>query len=681
MKYLGIVFALLMIAVSAQEPHAPKFRHERSVDAPTSGAHRLAVDVTLLAGGKPFAVTSMDGRWIATGGLSDFRLYSAAGREVPHLIVPPPESEPSWKGARVLPIAQTEKTSGFEADLGEVVPVDGIRASGIRAPFLKRLVLEGSGDREHWTLLDDEGTLFDLPAEHLQQTTISFTPGPYRFLRVTWNDTHSGRIDTPALVEARRVPQPIAPAPVLRAPLAFERRPSEPGVSRFRIHLPAARLPIVELGLGVGGGHLLRQARVSEARLNGEQVTYATIGGDTLRRVVRDGVAADALRIPIAPPSEAQLELVVDDGDNPPLDLRSVTAVFAELPWIYFEYEAGTLAARYGDVALAAPRYDLEAARPAVTAAQTTDARWGEARTLTPRTDDPPALPMPETGAALQTESFKYSRAIPTGAGLVAVPLDAAVLAHSGAVHTSFADVRVLDPAGRQVPYLVERRDEPIAIDVRFVRRELPSPIAERQKGRTPYAVELPYQRLPGARLVLHTRARVFTRGVTLAMLTPPTELRRQPRLDQLSSALWQHSNQDAPARGLIFDLPETRSGEIVVIVDEGDNQALPIEKATLLLRSYAIRLYRPAGQPLRLVYGRDDLSPPRYDLALLAPRVMGSRAEEVHAAPEEPARASSATPALVPPGVFWASLGLAVAVLLGLIVRLVRHEEGAASA
>lgn len=681
MRRLGVAFALLTVAVAAQEPKAPKFRHERSVEAPAGGPHRLAVDVTLLAGGKPFEVAGADGRWIATGGLDDFRLYNAAGQEVPYLLVPPPVSEATWEGARILPVAQTEKTSGFEADLGEVLAADAIRVSGIRAPFLKRLKLEGSGDRAHWTLLAGEGTLFDLPAERLQQTTMAFAPGPYRFLRVTWDDTHSGRVDAPASVEARRVPQPIAPAPVLRAPLVFERRPSEPGVSRFRIQLPEARLPIVELELGVGGGHLLRVARVSEARLTGEQVRYGAIGSATLRRVVRDGVAADALRIPIAPPQEAQLELMVDDGDNPPLDLRSVTAIFAELPWIYFEHEAGTLAARYGDAALVAPRYDLEAARPAVTAAQTTEARWGEPRSVTSTADDAPALPMPETGTALQPEGFKYSRAIPAGAGLVAVPLDAAVLAHSGAGSTSFADVRVLDPGGRQVPYLVERRDEPISIDVRLVQRDLPAPINERQKGRTTYVVELPYRRLPGGRLVLQTRARVFTRGVTLAMLTPPTERRRHPQLSQLASLLWQHSNQEAPARGLVFNLPDTRSGDVVVIVDEGDNQALPIEKATLLLPSYAIRLYRPAGQPLRLVYGRDDLSAPRYDLALLAPRVMGSRAEEIYAAAEEPARASSATAAIVPPRVFWASLALAVVVLLGLIVRLVRREEGAASA
>ena len=677
---LMAVLVIASVAVGAQGPTAPKFRHERAVELTSGHAHRLDIDATLLTGSQPFAVTGSDERRIATGGLDDLRLYDASGLEVPYLLVPPPVAGASWQPARALPVAQTEKTSGFEADLGEPVPVDAIRVSGIRAPFLKRLVLEGSGDRERWTMLVPEGTLFDLPAERLEQLTLGFIPGPYRYLRVTWDDTHSGRVDLPATVAARRVPEPLPPAPPLRAQLLFERRPSEPGVSRFRVRLPAARLPIVQLDLTVGGGHLRRDARVSEARLDGDQATYHSIGSATLRRVVRDGISADALRIPIAPPREALLELVVDDGDNPPLDLRAVTAVFAELPWIYVEHEPGTLTARYGDPRLPAPQYDLEAARPGVAAAHTSQGRLGEVRPVAPVPGDDQGLPMPETGTVLESRNFKYSRKIPAGSGLVAVPLDAAVLSHSGALRSRFADVRVLDDRGRQVPYLVECRNEPIAIDVRVEARNLPASLARWQEGRSPYIVQLPYQRLPGARLVLHTRARIFRRGVTFGVLLPPSERHRQWQLNVLSSTMWQHANEAAPARGLVVDLPESRGGDIVFTVDEGDNQPLPIEKAALLLPSYALRFYRPADRPLRLVYGREDLGAPTYDLALLAPRVMGSVAQEVYPEREEPAGGAAAVATIVSPPVFWASLGLAVVVLLGLIVRLVRREEGAAS-
>ena len=46
------------------------------------------------------------------------------------------------------------------------------------------------------------------------------------------------------------------------------------------------------------------------------------------------------------------------------------------------------------------------------------------------------------------------------------------------------------------------------------------------------------------------------------------------------------------------------------LLVEEGDNQPLPIEKATVLLPSYSIRLFRPADQPLRVLYGKDGVAP-----------------------------------------------------------------------
>jgi hypothetical protein len=663
--------------VAAQSP-APSFRYERPVALTGHAPYRVDPDVALVAGAQPFSVTRAGDRFIASRGLDDLRFYDSSGIEVPYLLVPPPAGEPEWRSSRVLPVAPTRKTSGFEADFGEPTFADAIRVNGIPPPFLKRLVLEGSGDRARWTMLAAEGTLFHLPDERLEQTSLTFTAGAYRYFRVTWNDTNSGVVPLPASVEVRLASQAAAAHPPLRLPLAVERRPSEPGVSRFRVQLPASKLPVVALELDVAGGHILRSAQVSEPRLSGEQVVDQNVGEATLRRVVRDGIAADALRISIAQPREARLDVVVDDGDNPPLDVRSVTAVFAELPWIYLERGEATITARYGDPALAAPRYDLEAARDVVSAAGTAAAQWGPARALSASTAAPRPLDMPETGATLNAGDFRFSRAIPAGSGLVAVPLDAAVLAHSGALTNNFADVRVLDDGGRQVPYLLERRSEPTIVDVRLEKRDLPAAIAERYPRRSAYVVDLPYRALPSARLAVHTRAAVFERDVALGVLVSADERRRQPHVEELRSARWQHADRDVPARPLMLNVPERRTGEIVLLVDEGDNQPLPIEKVTLLLPAYALRLYRPADRPLKLVYGRDDLLRPRYDLALLAPRVLGSAAPDVYPGPEQGGRETAAPATLVSPVAFWAALALAVVVLLGLIVRLVRRDATA---
>ena len=87
------------------------------------------------------------------------------------------------------------------------------------------------------------------------------------------------------------------------------------------------------------------------------------------------------------------------------------------------------------------------------------------------------------------------------------------------------------------------------------------------------------------------------------------------------------------------------------------------------------MRFFREKDASLRLAYGRSDLDPPRYDLALLAPQLMGAAAADVAAAAEERTGAASATAELVSPRLFWGLLIVAVLVLLAMIVRLARQD------
>ena len=143
-------------------------------------------------------------------------------------------------------------------------------------------------------------------------------------------------------------------------------------------------------------------------------------------------MTASAIRIPIASPEEPLLDLVIDEGNNPPSEIRSITAVFAELPWIYFESTADTVIARYGNATLKAPRYDLEALRQTLSIANVMDAAWGEARLRAEAENVSRVAPtLPTVGSTLDPATFRYVRPIPSGeAGLVTIPLDAAVLAH-----------------------------------------------------------------------------------------------------------------------------------------------------------------------------------------------------------------------------------------------------------
>jgi hypothetical protein len=678
----------LSVVLFAQPPASPAFRFERPIVVDGEGPRRLAVDVPLLVGGAPFRVVSRTvdpstGRATATvaNGLGDLRVYDAAGREVGYLLVGNPPVVSRYTLATILAVAPVEtekdKTSGFEADLGEPVPVDGLRIDAMAPPFLKRVKLEGSGDRQHWTLLVAEGTVFDLPEERLRQTELRFTPGTYRYLRLTWDDTRSGRLAQPSTVAARQV-LAVAPPPPLTAPLTFERRPSEPGRSRFRIRLPGGHLPIVALDLDIAPGYVLREAGVFEARLSGNGVAPVALGTATLRRVVRGDLSASSLRIPIEPPSEAQLDLDVNDGANPPLDLKGVTASFADLPWIYLESAAGTLTARYGNSTLTAPRYDIEAARPQIAIAAVPHAAWGEPRTRAPEENAAGvAPPLPAVGSALDPTLFKFVRTVPSGdARLVTVPLDGATLAHSVSGSGAFSDLRVIDGSGRQIPYLVERVSEPLSLDLEVDRLATPPrTLPPSRSTRSVYRVKYPFPGLPASRLVLPTSARVFERVVTVAVECEPTQRRRDPWLETIASTRWMHTDQDNPAMALTLSIPSMQTTDLLVILDEGDNAPLPIGRAQVLLPSYRLRLFRPGGTPLRVAYGRTDLGPPQYDLALLGSQVMGAPALDVVLGAEQPNSSAESSAALVSPRLFWAALGVATIVLVGLIARLLKKQ------
>ena len=309
MRLTSLVVAAAVIAQAPGATGVPI--HERGIEIATAGPQRLAPDATLLAGAAPFRViprasSSDSTRAIAEGGLSDLRLVSSRdGRVVPYLLVYPPIDEPQWRRAVVQLQAPTEKTSGFEADLLSPQTIDAVRLDGLPRPFLKRALVEASGDREHWTMVVGEGTMFDLPDQQLQQTSVSFAPGTYRYVRVTWDDRNSGRVPPPAAVWARLASAHATPAPSL-VPVQLEKRPSEPQRTRYHLTLPGARLPIVALRLDVGGTYVFRRAAVTEARLTAWQAEPVTIGRSAL---VREGTAG-VLRLPIQQPSQREIDLL-----------------------------------------------------------------------------------------------------------------------------------------------------------------------------------------------------------------------------------------------------------------------------------------------------------------------------------------------------------------------------------
>jgi len=634
----------------------PQLRFERQLLPSKPGPNRISPDVTLLSG-------------VAFSDLRDLRFYDAAGKEIAYLLIPPEHPEPRWTFGKILPVAATKTTSGFEVDLGSAAPVDRLRLTGIPRPFLKRFRLEGSGDRARWTLLVAEGTLFDLPGEDLRMTEVAFAPGEFRYLRVTWDDRESGIVQQPRSASGRLVEARTAPVP-LRAAVEFRGLSAGPGHSRFQVRLPGPHLPLAAVELSVNESRLLRTARVTENLFSRGEVISQTLGSAMLRRAVQGSLVAADLRIPIRGPEEREIEITVDDNNNPPLNLVGVTLEFGPQPWIYLESPVGApIVARYGDSHLAPPKYDLEAIRQYVGRQEVNEARWGDARDLqnTPSAASPEI--QPPAGAPIDPKPFRYSRKIPEAmAGLTALVLDPAVLAHS---RSDLADLRIADTNNRQIPYLLEKREDVLALTLPPLVPEKVAPSVKQSH----YRLVFPFENLPPAKLVLTTPERTFQRNISVQVKLPRTDPRSDPSWETVASANWHHNDQDTLAPPLRLSLrPSLGTTEAAVLVDDGDNRPLALAAARLELPLYRLRFFYPADGKLTLLYGQEGLAAPRYDLELLAPRLAGLSSNELALEPE------SAAPVVPVNGiqarVFWAALIVAVLVVLALLVRLLRTEQ-----
>ena len=280
-----------------------------------------------------------------------------------------------------------------------------------------------------------------------------------------------------------------------------------------------------------------------------------------------------------------------------------------------------------------------------------------------------PATGPTEPGAPLDPSGFRYRRPLAPGdPGPVTLTLDAAALAHSQGPSRSFADVRVVDASNAQIPYVLERREDRLSLDLEL-RSVTPQTrdLQDRPGQRSFYAITLPFENLPEPVIALQTSATVFRRLLQLGVERPPDRRRREAAFELVTQAVWEHADAVTPPPlelGLRFE----RSRELLLIVDEGDNKPLPITAVKLLLPGWRLRFHRPAGA-LTLLYGKNDIGRPRYDVAVGAPPVISGQAAEVVAEPE---RAPEPPATIMSPRAFWVGLAVAVVLLLGLLVRLI---------
>ena len=545
-------------------------------------------------------------------GLPDLRLVDAGGREVPYALEGASGLELRRFAVENLERREHEETDA-EIDRGPQPGLaDAVTFEIGGAEFLKPVRVEASEDRASWKEIA-RASLF--AAGGVRMTSLPLPPTDRRYLRFRFDDRNGDPIPLEAVRLRASAPEP----PVAARPLPLQRVPADgdaSAVARYSGALPASNLDLAAVRFSAKNAAFSRPVRVFERVLFRDEVCRRLVAWGTISRTPG---GPEALDVPLAGVTGRQLEIEIDGGDSPDLEDLAATALVRPR-FLRFDAPAGTgLRLLFGSSEAAAPRYDL-------------------ARSLAGTPDTAPPL------ARLGPTSATGSAAGPAAAPRVPLPdpekwvtRRPLRLAGGGGVAYldlydvpgGFADARIVDAAGRQVPFIVEGgahgHREPAAWN-------------EESAGRIT-AVAIPAPAHADAVVEIELRADApdyFSREVRVEQERRDARGPLAPAT--LGAARWERRPGDAALLRLPVARPEG-AGAIRVEIDNGDNAPVRISGVSLRRAVSRIDFVYGPDDRLFLYSGNPDARRPVYDLDLVAGAVLASpaRAASLGPAPEAP--------------------------------------------
>jgi hypothetical protein len=325
--------------------------------------------------------------------------------------------------------------------------------------------------------------------------------------------------------------------------------------------------------------------------------------------------------------------------------------------------EAGTCFLYVGNSQCPAPRYDLA---PLAEQLKKTPGAVVVPGALesNPVFRQPETLPgLGELGAALDTSPWQYRKVVQLGnPGPQQLELDLDVLSRA---RDELADLRLVRN-GKQIPYLIQRTS---------ITRPLTPNAAPANDAKLPrlsrWKLTLAQMNLPLTRLECQPRTRLFQRHIRLWEEVRDGRGGRLAR--ELGSADWSRT-MDSKELAFSVSLHERpKSNTLFLETDNGDNPPLELENFRLF-HSVTWLVFKAAEAPM-LYYGHPSSMAPRYDLSLVAPKLLASGKAIAVLGTEETLRMAGWTEGEPLTGVrgwiFWGVLILVVAGLMLVIARL----------
>ncbi len=585
----------------------------------------------------------------------DLRLLDPAGREVAFRI-----NQVSRPAVRTVAVKSfrstlTEKATQLVIEtgsttLGEITLVTPTR------DFLKRARIEIPEDGIFWTIAEDGVPFFRQSGVE----RLSFQPNA-QFVRITLDDTRSKPVPFTGATFT-----PFAGAPPYQKPLParIARREEFSGETVLTLELSAAHVPLDTITFATPERLFMRRVTVGARELREDTATERTAAIGTIYRVdTDDGKPAARLDVPLnfsAPSREVILHIANDD--SPPLAIKGIELTPFQVTVLFEATGPGAYTLLSGHPQIAPPSYDVARLRKP-------DFTGASVLTVGPLAPNPGYKPVEAlagvtlAGASLDPAPWRFRKAVQVAAaGVQQLELDLDVLVRAQA---GFGDLRLVRD-GAQVPYLLER--PALSRSIALTLRPASDPLRPRASR---WEIALPQAGLPLTRLTLASPTALFQRHLRVFETVTDDRGNRHDRT--LASADWNHTPEDKRPLTLALSSPPT-TATLLVETDNGDNPPIALSAATAT-HGVARLLFKTEAAPVALYYGNAQASSPRYDLALVAGQILAAPKNLAALGPEEKSRpdgwARTALTGARGGVLFWGVLALVVAVLLGVVAKL----------
>jgi len=644
--------ALALVSAGSCPAITPsEWQHRQVIDVPAPGLVRVEMAPATFDAAGPRQ--------------EDLRVLDPSGNETAILVDRPP-----------APVARVARPSAFvvtvKGETSEILVTtgteEGLSAVSLETPapfFMRSARVEISGNGLDWVSLDQGAPVFrEWGAERL---SLPLGGRVAAFVRVTV----SGGRDTPLPFTGARLSLEAGAAPAL-VPVGarIERRDEFAGETVLTVSVDGRNVPLASIGFETTEPLFTRRVAATVREVRNAVAAERTVASGTIFRVALNGAPAhEQLELPVsfAPPTR-ELLIHIYNGDSPPLALGSLTLRRWPVSLLFMAHSAGRHTLLSGNPQAAAPQYDLAAfagemrsagATPVVPGGLEDTPDYHERESL----GAPPMPDVPLTGAPLDASDWKFHRVVQvSGPGVQELELDLDALANS---RTDLADLRLLRE-GNQIPYILERPTLGRSLGVG------PNEIRDSKRPTLSiWRLWLPKPGLPVQSVTLASTTSLFQRQFRIYETLIGQDGSAYDNV--LTSGPWSRTPQPGIPETRLFELQgRMHTDTLWVETDNGDNPAIALGTAQVVYP--VVRLVFKVAEPdgFSLAYGNPSAAAPRYDLDLVAGRLLTSSRIAAHLGNLAiPAAKSNPFAGINGGYIFWVALILVVIVLLATVARL----------